>query len=341
MRFIDRVKIRVESGKGGDGCVSFRREKYVPRGGPDGGDGGRGGDVIFRTDTHLSTLIDFRYKREYRAARGGHGKGSGMTGKDGDQLILRVPPGTVVLDADSEEILADLVQGDLVVVQGGRGGKGNARFATSTRQTPRFAEPGQEGRSQELILELKLLADVGIIGLPNAGKSTLISRISAAKPKIAEYPFTTLVPNLGVVRMEDFRSFVVADVPGLVEGAHKGTGLGHQFLRHVERTSVLLHLVGLAPGDGEPVESYRTVRAELEAYAEELVDRRSIVALTKIDLLNQEDREKVREGFFRETGLEPRLISAVSGEGLANLLGELAGIVEEEKGERAEGESGR
>ncbi|UCF31116.1 MAG: GTPase ObgE [bacterium] len=336
MRFIDRVKILVESGKGGDGCVSFRREKYVPRGGPDGGDGGRGGDIVIRTDTHLSTLIDYRYRREYRASRGAHGKGSGMTGADGEALILRVPPGTVIMDASTGETLADLVDGDFVVAEGGRGGKGNSRFATSTRQTPRFAEPGKEGQRREIVLELKLLADVGIVGLPNAGKSTLISRISAAKPKIASYPFTTLIPNLGVVRMDDFRSFVVADVPGLIEGAHEGIGLGHQFLRHVERTSVLLHLVGLAPDDGSAVEAYRTLRSELEAYGFDLAGKVSVVALNKADLLDRAAREEVLADFREGTGVDPHVISAVTGEGLPRLVGQLADAVEREKTGRGE-----
>lgn len=329
MKFIDRVKIRVESGKGGDGCVSFRREKYVPRGGPDGGDGGRGGDIVIRTDSHLSTLIDYRYKREYRAPRGSHGKGSNMTGRDGQPLVLLVPPGTQIIESEGGSMLADLVEGEYVAAVGGRGGKGNARFATSTRQAPRFAEPGGDGEEKELVLELKLIADVGIIGLPNAGKSTLISRISAARPKVADYPFTTLVPNLGVVRMEDHRSFVVADVPGLVEGAHRGVGLGHQFLRHVERTSVLLHLVGLAPTDEEPVKAFRTVRDELQAYARDLASRQYVVALTKIDVLDGEAREAAARAFEEQTGVRPYLISAATGEGLDRLLGELFRYVEE------------
>jgi GTP-binding protein len=331
MRFIDRVKIFVESGAGGDGCVSFRREKYVPRGGPDGGDGGRGGDVFIRTDPHLSTLIDYRYKREYRAGAGVHGRGSKMTGKDGDPVVLRVPPGTQVMDAETGELLADLTEGQFIPAKGGRGGRGNSNFATPTRRAPRISEEGRSGQARDLVLELKLIADVGIVGLPNAGKSTLISRISAARPKVADYPFTTLVPSLGVVRVDDEKSFVVADVPGLVEGAHEGVGLGHQFLRHVERTSVILHLVGLAPGDGDPVEAYRTIRQELGQYADDLAHKESIVALSKIDLLSPEERENILEEFQVGTGIRPMLISAAVGEGIKPLVGELSIMIEKLK----------
>jgi len=331
MRFIDRVKVFVESGAGGDGCVSFRREKFVPRGGPDGGDGGRGGDVFIRTDPHLSTLIDYRYKREYRAGTGANGRGSKMTGKDGDPVVLRVPPGTQVMDASTGELLADLTEGEFIPAKGGRGGRGNSNFATPTRQAPRFSEEGRYGQTCDLVLELKLIADVGIVGLPNAGKSTLISRISAARPKVAEYPFTTLVPNLGVVRVDDEKSFVVADVPGLVEGAHQGVGLGHQFLRHVERTSVILHLVGLAPGDGDPVDAYRTVRQELQKYADDLAQKDSIVALSKTDLISPEERENILEKFQKDTGIKPMLISAAVGEGLTPLVGELSIMIEKLK----------
>ncbi len=331
MRFIDRVKIFVESGAGGDGCVSFRREKNVPRGGPDGGDGGRGGDVFIRTDSHLSTLIDYRYKREYRAGAGVNGRGSKMTGKDGEPIVLRVPPGTQVMDGQTGELLADLTEGEFIPARGGRGGRGNSNFATPTRRAPRFAEEGRYGQARDLVLELKLIADVGIVGLPNAGKSTLISRISAARPKVADYPFTTLVPNLGVVRVDDDRSFVVADVPGLVEGAHKGVGLGHQFLRHVERTSVILHLVGLAPGDGDPVDAYKTVRQELGQYADDLARKDSIVVLSKIDLISPEEREDILERFQKDTGIRPMLISGVVGEGLTPLVGELSTMIEKLK----------
>ena len=332
MRFIDRVKIHVESGAGGDGCVSFRREKFVPRGGPDGGDGGRGGDVFIRTDSHLSTLIDYRYKREYRAGDGVNGRGSKMTGKDGDPVILRVPPGTQVMDAQTGELLADLTEGEFIPARGGKGGKGNSNFATPTRRAPRISEDGRSGQAKELVLELKLIADVGIVGLPNAGKSTLISRISAARPKVADYPFTTLVPSLGVVRVDDDQSFVVADVPGLIEGAHEGVGLGHQFLRHVERTSVILHLVGLGPGDGDPVQAYRIIRQELGQYAEDLADKDSIVALSKIDLISPEEREDILQKFQKDTGIKPMLISAAVGEGITPLVGELSTMIERLKG---------
>ena len=251
-----------------------------------------------------------------------------MTGRNGESLVLQVPPGTLIVDAVSDHVLKDLVDGEFLIARGGRGGKGNARFTSSTRRTPRFAEDGRPGQSLDLVLELKLIADVGIIGLPNAGKSTLISRISAARPKVADYPFTTLVPNLGVVRMEDHRSFVVADVPGLVEGAHKGIGLGHQFLRHVERTSVLLHLVGLGPGDDEAVEAYRTVRNELEEYASGLAEKEFIVALTKSDVFTEESAESSVRDFQSATGIVPHLVSAVSGQGMNGLLGDLARIVE-------------
>lgn len=336
MRFIDRVKIRIESGAGGDGCVSFRREKHVPRGGPDGGDGGRGGDIIIQTDPSLSTLIDYRYKREYKALNGRPGKGSNMSGGDADPVILKVPPGTVIFDAQSSEILADLTGGEAVIASGGGGGRGNARFVTASRRSPRTAQEGRPGETKELILELKLIADVGIVGLPNSGKSTLVSRISAARPKVADYPFTTLVPNLGVVRMGEYSSFVVADVPGLVEGAHKGTGLGHQFLRHVERTSVLLHLVGLAPTDEKPVDAYRTVRGELEAYAQELAQKEYVVAFNKSDLVTEKERSTILKKFRDEFGFEPHIISAAAGEGVNELVGMLYEKVKEIKQKSSE-----
>ncbi len=257
MKFIDYAKIYVKAGDGGRGCISFRREKHVPRGGPNGGDGGRGGNIIFRAAKELNTLLDLRYQREYRAERGEHGKGSNRHGRDGIDMVIPVPVGTLIKDAESGEIIADLDHdgAEVVAAHSGRGGLGNSNFATPTRQAPRYAQPGEPGEEKWLVLELKLLADVGLVGLPNAGKSTLISVISAARPKIADYPFTTLVPNLGVVKMEDLGSFVVADIPGIIEGAHTGTGLGFQFLRHIERTAILLHLVDIS--DTVDVRSYR------------------------------------------------------------------------------------
>jgi len=254
-----------------------------------------------------------------------------MTGKDGDPVILRVPPGTQVMDAQTGELLADLTEGEFIPARGGRGGRGNSNFATPTRRAPRISEDGRSGQGRDLVLELKLIADVGIIGLPNAGKSTLISRISAARPKVADYPFTTLVPSLGVVRVDDEKSFVVADVPGLVEGAHQGVGLGHQFLRHVERTSVILHLVGLAPGDGDPVQAYSTIRQELGQYASELAEKDSIVALSKIDLVSPEERDDILDKFKNGTGIRPMLISAAVGEGIKPLVGELSIMIEKLK----------
>ncbi|MDP1758498.1 MAG: GTPase ObgE, partial [Thermodesulfovibrionales bacterium] len=284
MQFVDYTKIYVKAGDGGRGCVAFRREKYVPRGGPSGGDGGRGGHIIFRASRELNTLLDLRYQREYRAKRGQHGMGKKMHGKDGEDRIIPVPVGTVIKDADTEEVLADLdSEGvEIIIAKAGRGGQGNAHFATPTRQAPKFAQPGEEGEEKNLVIELKLLADVGLIGLPNAGKSTLISVISSARPKIADYPFTTLTPNLGVVKLKDLRSFVVADIPGLIEGAHKGAGLGFQFLRHVERTSMLLHLVDASDmPETDSVEDLKKINKELELYSSKLLKKPQAVVGTK------------------------------------------------------------
>ncbi|NAZ29708.1 MAG: GTPase ObgE [Caldimicrobium sp.] len=284
-RFVDRVKIYVKAGDGGAGCISFRREKYVPRGGPDGGDGGDGGDVLLLADPQLLTLYDFYHQVHFRAENGRPGQGKKMKGRDGEDLILRVPVGTVVMDAETGEVLGDLTEPyqTLVVARGGKGGRGNAHFATPTRQAPRFAEPGKPGEERWLILELKLIADVGLVGLPNAGKSTLLSRISAARPKIADYPFTTLEPNLGVVKLPEGETFVVADLPGLIEGAHKGVGLGHEFLRHIERTRVLLFVLSV---DREDLYAdYQTLRKELELYNPALLQKDYLIAINKIDLL--------------------------------------------------------
>ncbi len=287
--FIDQVTIRVEGGVGGSGADSFRRESFVPRGGPDGGDGGRGGSVILEADPQLFTLTDFRYLAEYRAERGQHGAGSNKTGRSGEDLVLRVPPGTLVRDADDGTLLGELLEpGDrMVVAKGGRGGRGNARFATATNQAPRRWEPGEEGEARVLDLTLKLIADVGLVGEPNAGKSTFLASVSEARPKVADYPFTTLQPNLGVVKVGDFRSFVVADIPGIIEGAAEGKGLGHQFLRHIERTRSLALLVPV--DDPDPAATYARLRSELARYSEELARRPHCVVLTKTDLLGPDD----------------------------------------------------
>jgi GTP-binding protein len=323
MKFVDYVKIYVKAGDGGRGCVSFRREKYVPKGGPDGGDGGKGGDVIIRASSELHTLLDHRYQKTYKAKRGEHGKGSKMKGKDGEDLIIQVPIGTVVKDADSEEILADLDEDgkDLIVARGGKGGLGNAHFATPINQTPRYAQPGQKGEEKWIILELKLLADVGLIGLPNAGKSTLISIISSARPKIADYPFTTLTPVLGVVKYKDYQSFVVADIPGLIEGAHKGAGLGHQFLRHVERTSILLHLVDVSDYlQSDPVGDFEKIQKELELYNPELINKPFAVVGTKIDIAYEGKRLKRLKDYCKGKGIDFFPISALKKEGIDKII---------------------
>ncbi|MGD2120311.1 MAG: GTPase ObgE [Gemmatimonadota bacterium] len=283
--FVDRAVIQVRAGTGGSGAEAFRREKGVPRGGPSGGDGGRGGDVVLEADPQLTTLLDLTRRRHYHAERGQHGEGSNKTGRDGNSVVIRVPPGTVVRDASSGEVLGELLEGgaQLIVARGGRGGRGNARFASSTHQAPRRWEPGEEGEAREIELELKLIADVGLVGQPNAGKSTLLAAISEAHPKIADYPFTTLAPNLGVVRLPDFRSFVVADIPGIIEGAHEGRGLGLQFLRHIERTRTLAFLV---PVDAEDHQSeYDQLREELANHSPELARTPHCVVITKADLL--------------------------------------------------------
>ncbi|MDD5557526.1 MAG: GTPase ObgE, partial [bacterium] len=285
--FIDRIRVVARGGDGGRGCMSFRREKYVPRGGPDGGDGGKGGDVILQADENLRTLLDVSYRPLLRAGRGRHGKGKLQTGAGGGDLVVRVPPGTIIRDADGGGAVRELLRdGDrCVAARGGRGGRGNARFKGPTRRAPREAEPGGEGEERSLELELKLIADVGLVGLPNAGKSTLISAISAARPKVAPYPFTTREPHLGVVRCGGDGSFVVADVPGLIEGAHRDAGLGHEFLRHIERTSVILFVIDMAAVDGhEPIAALRTLERELRLHREELMDRRRLVAANKMDL---------------------------------------------------------
>jgi GTP-binding protein len=287
--FIDRVKIRVEAGNGGSGIVSFRREKFVPKGGPDGGDGGHGGSVLIRGDANLSTLLDYTYRTRWKAADGDHGSGANKTGRSGEDIVLPVPPGTMIRDADSKELLAEVLDDaqEVIIARGGRGGHGNAWFATSTRQAPREWQPGEEGEARNVELELKLIADVGLVGQPNAGKSTLLSVISAAHPKIADYPFTTLTPNLGVVQLSDHRTFVVADIPGIIEGAHEGRGLGLQFLRHIERTRLLAFLIPIDSMDWQA--EYDALRAEVRSYSPELAEKPHCVVFTKMDLLGEEE----------------------------------------------------
>jgi GTP-binding protein len=323
MKFVDEVRIRIQAGAGGNGCVSFRREKYVPRGGPDGGDGGRGGDVVLAAVTNKHTLLDFRYRHLFRAASGKHGSGQNRHGRGGEDLILEVPVGTVVKDPLSQEELADLAEPGQVWIaaMGGSGGRGNARFVSSTRQVPRLAEEGRPGEEAELILELKLMADVGLVGFPNAGKSTLIAAVSAAKPKIADYPFTTLVPNLGVVAYGEAPPFVMADIPGLIEGAHEGVGLGTRFLRHIERTRVLVHLVDVSELDEEdPLRPLRQIESELESYSDQLPLKESIIALNKADLVHDGDKLERLAAAYRETGRPTVVISALARKGLQELL---------------------
>ncbi|MBI4543734.1 MAG: GTPase ObgE [Gemmatimonadetes bacterium] len=315
--FIDYAVIRVYAGTGGSGAEAFRREKGVPRGGPSGGDGGKGGDVILQADAQLTTLLDYRYQQHYRAERGQHGQGKNRKGRDGADLILRVPPGTVVTDADTGERLGELLEdgADLVVVRGGRGGRGNAAFATPTRRAPRYWEPGGEGEERRVALELKLIADVGLVGQPNAGKSTLLAAITAATPKIADYPFTTLMPNLGVVRLTGHRSFVVADIPGIIEGAHAGRGLGLRFLRHIERTRTLAFLIPVDSPD--PADEYRLLRREVLSYSPELSGKPHVVVFTKLDLLPP---AKDWQPLDAPRAAAQYPISAVTGRGLPELL---------------------
>jgi GTP-binding protein len=330
--FIDRVKIRVQGGHGGNGVTAFRREKFVPRGGPSGGDGGRGGDVWILADSSLNTLLHLRYNPEHTAERGRHGEGSNCSGREGEDRIVRVPVGTQIFDSTSGELLQDLVADGArwLAAKGGRGGFGNSHFATSTNRAPRYHQSGGEGEELELQLELKLLADVGLVGFPNAGKSTLISTISAAKPKIADYPFTTLEPHLGVVDLGDFRTFVVADVPGLIEGAHEGAGLGDRFLRHIERTKLLLHLVDVSSVSGrEPVSDYLTVNHELRAYNPELANRPQIVVATKIDALDEPARLESLRSQAASEGLPFYEISSVTNKGTKELVAAIAAKLDE------------
>jgi GTP-binding protein len=320
--FIDEARILVKAGDGGNGCLAFRREKYVPRGGPSGGDGGRGGDVFLVSTEHQNTLIQFRFNPEHKAQRGRHGEGSDCTGAEGYSIDLQVPVGTVVYDESTGDRLHDFTASGerFLVARGGRGGKGNARFATSTHQAPTEHEPGKPGQERRLRLELKLLADVGLVGFPNAGKSTLISRISAARPKIAAYPFTTLEPQLGVVSLDDYRSFVVADIPGLIEGAHLGHGLGTQFLRHIERTRLLAHLVDVSEASGrDPAHDFETVMAELASFSEDLAAKPMIVVATKMDAAQDPARVESLRQIAAQRGLAFFEISSVTGQGLDEL----------------------
>ena len=314
--FVDYAEIEVWGGKGGNGCVSFRREKYLPKGGPNGGDGGKGGDLILKVDPDLSTLLDFHYKRIYKAGNGKHGEGKDRTGEDGKDLMVKVPPGTVVKDKESGEVLGDLVSSEnlFIAAKGGRGGKGNAHFKSSTNQAPRFAQSGEKGQMREIILELKLLADVGIVGPPNAGKSTLLARVSDARPKVAPYPFTTLKPNLGVVRLKSNKSFVLADIPGLIEGAHKGKGLGLDFLRHIQRTKILVFLLDVTVPD-IPLE-YNRLKQELKLYDLSLLEKPAILALNKIDLLPDKEKKKIKVNL----DLPSVKISSLTGVGIKELL---------------------
>lgn len=328
--FADRAKILIHSGKGGDGHVSFRREKYVPDGGPDGGDGGRGGDVIFQVDRGMNTLYEYRHKRKFGASNGQEGGKRRCHGKDGADIILKVPEGTVVREAQSGQVIADMSGDNMrqVVLKGGRGGKGNMNFATATMQAPKYAQPGQEARELEVILELKMIADVGLVGFPNAGKSTFLSRVTNAQPKIANYPFTTLTPNLGVVDTDDAKGFVIADIPGLIEGASDGAGLGHQFLRHIDRTKVMIHLVDAAGTEGrDPVEDVRIINEELKKYNADLMHRPQVIAANKIDSIqpDEEDENYVDpvqrlKDTYEPLGTKVYAISAVTGAGVRELL---------------------
>ena len=318
--FVDRVTIEVEAGRGGDGCMSFRREKYVPRGGPDGGDGGNGGSIIMVAEPGVDSLAALAHRKRWKADRGEHGRGSGCHGRGAEDLIIRIPPGTIIMDADHGHVLKDLsTPGEqIVAARGGKGGKGNTRFKSATNQAPRDFTRGEEGELRHLTLELKVIADVGLVGKPNAGKSTLLSRVSRARPEIADYPFTTKVPHLGIVNLDIDRTLVIADIPGLIEGAHSGAGLGHEFLRHVERTRVLIHLVEPQPVDGtDPIENYRTIRSELEQYGHGLGNRPEVLAISKAELpAAAELQPKLAE----VAGRDVILFSSVTGQGLDKLL---------------------
>ena len=335
MKFVDEVKITVASGRGGPGAVTFRRESFAPRGGPDGGDGGKGGDVIFKTSKHINSLVDYKTYKKYGAQNGQPGTGANCSGHNGEDMLMIVPEGTIIRDGETNEVLFDLTDlNEINFLQGGRGGKGNAFFKTSVNQAPEYAQPGEDNHLREIVLELKLIADVGIIGFPNAGKSTLISRISAAKPKIADYPFTTLTPNLGVVKVGDYSNFVVADIPGLIKGAHLGVGLGIQFLKHIERTSLFVHIVDISGMSGrDPLEDYKDINLEIEKYDEMNADkdgffplssRQQILVFNKIDLLSAEQIEKTKQQFKKKFNVDGYAISGVTGKNINELLQKIA-----------------
>ncbi|MFS0654694.1 GTPase ObgE [Bacillus sp. 179-C3.3 HS] len=328
--FVDQVKVYVKGGDGGNGMVAFRREKYVPKGGPAGGDGGHGADVVFEVDEGLRTLMDFRYKRHFKADRGEHGMSKNQHGRNAEEMVVKVPPGTVVTDEETKQVLADLTEHGqrAVIAKGGRGGRGNTRFATPANPAPQLSENGEPGKEREVILELKVLADVGLVGFPSVGKSTLLSIVSSAKPKIADYHFTTLVPNLGVVETDDSRSFVMADLPGLIEGAHQGVGLGHQFLRHIERTRVIVHVIDMSGLEGrDPYEDYVTINEELEQYNMRLTERPQIIVANKMDMPDAaENLAKFKEKLTDDHQVFP--ISAITREGLRELLFEIANQLE-------------
>ncbi|MGK2922226.1 MAG: GTPase ObgE [Methyloceanibacter sp.] len=330
MQFLDEAKVFVRSGNGGNGCVSFRREKFIEFGGPNGGDGGKGGDVIVECVANLNTLLDFRYQQHFKAKKGGNGMGQNRTGAGGADVVLKVPPGTQILDEDGETMIADLTEPGqrIVLLEGGNGGFGNVKFKTSTNRAPRRANPGQPGEEMYIWLRLKLIGDAGIIGLPNAGKSTFLATVSAAKPKIADYPFTTLIPNLGVVRIDGF-DFVLADIPGLIEGAHEGAGIGDRFLGHVERTAVLLHLVD-ATGE-DPVEAYEIVRGEVEAYGAGLDEKPEVLVLSKADAVPRDEIKKKARALKKASGVTPLIVSAATGEGVQEVLRALATEIQEER----------
>lgn len=320
---IDYAKIYVKAGDGGEGAVAFRREKFVPKGGPSGGNGGNGGSIIFVADSNLATLLDFKYKRKIVADDGNNGAKSLKDGKSAQDIIIKVPHGTIVKDAESEEILLDLngVGEEVVFLRGGIGGKGNSNFATSTHQTPRYAQPGRPGKEMDIILELKLIADIGLVGFPNAGKSTFISVVSAARPKIADYPFTTLEPNLGIVRYKDYKSFVIADIPGIIKGAHQGKGLGYKFLKHIERTKILLLLIDSTVED--PLDEYEVLLEELSKFSELLKEKTKVIAFTKSDLLSEEDKKKLSQLKIKNYDNKNFVISAVAQDGISNLIDHL------------------